>query len=408
METFKPKIVSYVLVLYICTKIKKYIALKNQKHLFSLQAGAHYFNCASKAPLLKATEAAAIEALQINRNPFLRTSKDFFSGINRVQTLFSQLINCRPSQVAIIPAVSYGIASVLNNVPCREGQHVIILEDEFPSDYLGVQQWCARHSAAMKVIKSNPDLAQKGADWNARILESITSDTALIVLPAVHWMTGLKFDWEAIGQRCKAMGATYVVDGTQVVGALPIDVQKCQIDALICGGYKWLMGPYSLSLAYLGDKFNDGKPIEESWMNRDNAEDFSALTNYSATYTPDAGRYNVGETSSFILMPMMEASLRQVLAWTPAAIQAYCKNLIQPLQTFLASIGIELEQAPYFANHIFGLKIPNVDTDLLQANLQQNRIYVSKRGNALRISVYVYNTEEDIKALIDTIKSTLN
>ena len=107
----------------------------------------------------------------------------------------------------------------------------------------------------------------------------------------------------------------FIVDGSQSVGVIPMDVVKFKIDALICTGYKWLFGPYSIGLAYYGDAFQGGVPIEDSWMNRANAEDFSGLTGYTDLYKDGSARFNVGESSHFILLPMMIRALDQVLEW---------------------------------------------------------------------------------------------
>ena len=98
-------------------------------------------------------------------------------------------------------------------------------------------------------------------------------------MSAIHWMTGLKFDLKAIGDRCTEAGAKLILDGSQTVGATPLDVNQLKVDAIVCAGYKWLFGPYSIAIAYIGPAFNNGKPLEESWMNRKNASDFSNLTN---------------------------------------------------------------------------------------------------------------------------------
>ena len=105
-------------------------------------------------------------------------------------------------------------------------------------------------------------------------------------------MNGTKFDLKKIGEKCKNNNTFFIVDGTQSVGALSIDVKEIKPDALICAGYKWLFGPYSMALGYYSSKFNDGIPIEESWMNRTNAQDFSNLTEYDSKYKPMAGRSN--------------------------------------------------------------------------------------------------------------------
>ena len=48
------------------------------------------------------------------------------------------------------------------------------------------------------------------------------------------------------------------------------------------------MGPYSTALAYISEEFNDGIPVEESWMTRTKATRFDRLTNYVDEYKPGA------------------------------------------------------------------------------------------------------------------------
>ena len=383
--------------------------LSNQKKLFNLSDDIHYLNCAYKAPLLKAAEEGVIQVLQLERSPIHFTTDYFFDDAVLVKQLFGKLINCNSNQVAIIPSTSYGFASVLNNIPYKQGQHVLTVENEFPSDYYAIQRWCTTHSAQLKIIKPDVGLSRIGENWNTKLINAINEDTAIVNISSVHWMTGLKFDLEAIGNKCKSVGAKFIVDGTQSVGALPIDVVKFKIDALICASYKWLFGPYSLGLMYISKEFNNGVPLEESWMNRINARDFSQLTNYSTTYGAGAMRYNVGETSNFITMPVLKTGLKQVLSWTPEAIQEYCKNLIHPLKRYLESLGVIFEYDYYFSNHIIGIKLPNtINKSALVNNLTKHRIYISVRSTSLRISVNIFNTPDDIKQLIEAIEDTKN
>lgn len=72
-----------------------------QKHLFSLRPDTHYLNCASKAPLLKTAEAAAVKALIREQNPVDISVNDFFSEVNTVKASFGQLVNCKASEVAL-------------------------------------------------------------------------------------------------------------------------------------------------------------------------------------------------------------------------------------------------------------------------------------------------------------------
>jgi len=186
-----------------------------------------------------------------------------------------------------------------------------------------------------------------------------------------------------------------------------MDIEKYHIDALICASYKWLIGPYSMGLMYISSEFNNGIPLEESWMNRSNAKDFRNLTNYTTSYTSGAGRYNVGETSNFISMPILKAGLEQVLQWTPQGIQTYNKQLIQPLRDYLKKLGVQFENDVYFSNHIIGVKLPDsINIEKLTENLAKYNVYLSVRGTSLRISINVFNTPKDIERLIKVIEIT--
>jgi selenocysteine lyase/cysteine desulfurase len=382
--------------------------MDSQKHLFSLDPEVHYLNCASKSPLLKTAETAAVEALIRARNPMQISANHFYDTAEDVRKSFGAIVNCAAANVALIPSSSYGFSSILKNTLPKKNGTAIVLEEEFPSGYFAAKQWCVEHQNELVVVKPETGLDLLGKNWNSKILEAIDENTSLVLISAIHWMTGLKYDLKAIGAKCAAVGAYFIVDGSQAVGALPIDVEALKIDALISAGYKWLFGSYSLGIAYIGDKFNSGTPLEESWMNRTNARDLSSLTQYEPNYQPHAGRYNVGETSNFILMPILKAGLAQVNAWEVPNIQTYTKDLIQPLLTYLRSIGSVLESEAYFSNHLFALSLPEqISLEQLQTNLTNNKVVMSSRGKYLRVSVNVFNDSKDIEQLIHSIKSSM-
>ncbi len=381
--------------------------LSTQKHLFSLKDTIHYLNCAYKSPLLKASEDELLKAVQKERNPINFTPNDFFEDTEIVRQLFGTLVNCNAKQVAVIPSTSYGLASVLNNISYTTGQQVITVENEFPSNYYSIKRWCDTHNAELKIIKPNAKLKHIGENWNTKLINAINHKTAIVNISSVHWMTGLKFDLEAIGKKCKSVNAKFIVDGTQSVGALPIDIKKYNIDALICASYKWLMGPYAMGLMYISSEFNNGIPLEESWMNRTNARNFKQLTNYTTNYGEGAMRYNVGQTSNFISMPILKSGLEQITRWTPKAIQNYCEGLIVPLRNYLQNLGLVFEHSKYFSNHIVGFTLPStINIDLLIKQLEAHRVYLSVRSTSLRVSVNVFNTTKDIEKLITVIELT--
>lgn len=374
-----------------------------QKALFSLPENSHYLNGGYKAPLLKASEAAAIQALIRDRNPANIAPADYFNQTLEVKTIFSGLVNARPSQIAIIPSTTYGFSSALKNIHAKQNGNAIVVHNEFPSGYFSIETWCRQNNNALNIVKPE-DEHQIGASWNRELLEAINSDTSVVLISSIHWMNGLRFDLEAIGKKCRDVGAFFIVDGTQSVGVVEMDVKRFNINVLVCAGYKWLLGPYSLALAYFDDHFNDGSPLEESWINRSNAANFSTLTNYESNYFPDAGRYSVGETSNFILMPMLLAALKQLSEWQPENIESYAKILIQPLLATLKRFDIPFIEPPYQSYHLFAFRLPpSVNIETFKTALAAHNISVSVRGEFIRVSVNVHNDEKDIEQLIKVI-----
>lgn len=380
--------------------------MESKKDLFQLPPDIHYLNGAYMSPMLKSVEQAGIQGIIRKRNPAEIKPVDFFSGQEEVKMKFGKLVNCKASQVAIIPSVSYGLNSAIVNIPVNSGKHAIIVAEDFPSDYYTLAEWTKENNKELKIIKAPEPRVNRGQRWTENIIENIVPETCAVVMSAIHWTDGTKYDLKKIGIRCKEMNALFIVDGTQSVGALPMDIEEFKIDALVCSGYKWLLGPYSIGLAYYSEFFDTGKPIEHSWMNKSQAEDFTRLADYTDMYKPGASRFNVGESSNFILLSMLSTALDHLLTWQVDSIQNYCAILIRPLIHQLRKNKFWVEDDKFRANHLFGFILPkNTNRETFLGELEKNKIIVSVRGDAIRVSPNVYNTADDIEALTGILKN---
>ncbi len=126
---------------------------------------------------------------------------------------------------------------------------------------------------------------------------------------------------------------------------------------------------------------------------------------YRDEYQPGALRYDVGERSNFILLPMLKAALAQVLEWTPEGIQEYCQTLTSRAVNELRRLGCRIEDDAWRRSHLFGIRVPGgVDLSTLAAGLETDRVSVSLRGAAVRVAPHVYNTEDDLDALVATVR----
>lgn len=372
---------------------------------FSLPDDRHYLNCAYMAPLSKRVQEAGIAGVRRKAVPFEIQSDDFFRDCDRARELFGRLINAPdPRQVAIVPSASYALAQIARNTRVKRGQTIVTVKEEFPSNIYIWRRLCAETGARLRLVEP-PIAGPEGvAAWNDAMLEAIDRDTALVTLSQVHYTDGTLFDVDRIGRRAREVGAAFVVDGAQSAGALPIDVQSLQPDAVVCPAYKWLMGPYSIGAVWFGPRYDDGVPIEESWMTREGSDDFAGLVNYTDRYREGAIRYDVGETSNFILVPMMIAGLEQVLEWRPERIGEYGRALTAGLMDDIRSAGLTIAPDGRRACHLFGIRLAGkADVATLQGRLHDRRVYVSVRGDALRVSVHLYNDEADIQALREAL-----
>jgi selenocysteine lyase/cysteine desulfurase len=372
--------------------------------MFSLPTDVHYLNCAYMSPLLRSVEEAGVRGIQRKRFPIDILPSDYFTEVQEVRELFAKLINVSAKNIALVSSSSYGLANAINNIPSNQGSHILMVGEEFPSDYFSARRWCDTHQKELVFVKAPEGFDRRGARWNEAILEAINPDTAAIVMSPVHWVDGTKFRMKEISEKCKANDVFLILDGTQMIGATPFDASDIQPDALICAGYKWLFGPYSTGIAYYSDRYNNGIPIEESWMNRSNAQNFGGLTDYDHSYGEGAMRYNVGETSNFILMPMLKAALIQVLAWDPINIEAHNSKLFNSLRELNENGDFWIEEDAYRANHLFGI-YTRINQDITQIGnqLREKKIYVSLRSQAIRISPHVYNTSIDMEALFGSL-----
>lgn len=379
-----------------------------QKHLFSIPDEVSYLNCSYMSPIPEPVELAGYQAISRKTIPYEILVPDFFEPVAQLKSLFARLIKADdPDRIAIVPSVSYGISSVVKNVKIQRGQNIVAIDEIFPSNYYPWRRLVQENSAEIKVVKRPEQIAGRGRAWNERLLESIDSQTVAVAVPNVHWADGTLFDLKALRQRTNEVGALLIIDGTQSVGALPFYITEIQPDALVCGAYKWLLGPYSMGMAYFGERFDNGIPIEESWMNRLESERFENLTAYQDEYKPKAHRYNMGENSQFIAVPMLSAALELIMAWGVENIQEYCRQLSSPYIDRLTEYGFKVEDPEFRGSHLFGLRFPaHVNLETVKKVMLERNVFVSYRSGAMRISPHLYNDRVDFERLLDVVEST--
>lgn len=378
-----------------------------KKNEFDLDPSITYLNCAYMSPLMHSVEKAGIEGIKGKRRPNSISGTDFFTDSEILREEFSKLINSpEPNRSVVIPSVSYGMANVANNLSLSSDDNIIVVGEQFPSNVYPWMEVAKKAGAQIKTISPLHDVLNRGERWNNDILAAIDENTKLVACGHIHWADGTIFDLKAIRAKTNTVGAWLVIDGTQSIGALPFDIQEIQPDALIAAGYKSMMGPYSIGMAYYGKALDDGTPIEQNWINRFESENFANLVNYNENYQSGALRYEVGEHSNFILVPMLLEAVRKLNEWNPENMQQYLIDLAEKPIEELRKHGFIIEKTKYRASNLFGIRLGrNHSMEKIKARLDNANVFVSYRGDAIRVSPNVYNDSKDLDVLVHSLIS---
>jgi selenocysteine lyase/cysteine desulfurase len=376
--------------------------LENQRELYEIPEGVAYLNCAYMSPQLRSAREVGERAVARKSRPWEITPDDFFEDVEKSRALFARLVGAEADGVALIPSVSYGIAVAAANVKVESGEDILILEDQFPSNVYSWRELAARKEAKVVTVPRPPD-----HDWTSAVLGHLGENTAVVAVPNCHWTDGSLLELRRIGGRAREVGAALVVDGIQSLGAHPFDVAEVEPNFLVASAYKWLLGPYGVGFLYVGEDYRDGAPIEHNWINRRGSENFSGLVGYEGAFQPGARRYDVGERSNFVLLPMANEALRQILDWGVENVSETVGTLTDVIEEEAKKRGIEAIPAQRRARHMVGLKLGSHAPQDLAARLAREGVFVSVRGESVRLSPHLYNTAEEVDRLFAALAEAL-
>lgn len=346
---------------------------------------------------------AGIHAVHRETAPWKRTSGDWFTGAEELRAAAARLMGADADGVALTTSVSYGVAVAAANIPIESGQNVVVLGEQFPSNLYAWRERCVDRGASLRAVRKQPADA-----WTDVVVSAIDDDTALVAVPNCHWTDGSLLDLERTGEAARAVGAAFVIDASQSLGAHPIDVSALQPDFLLSVGHKWQLGPYGIGYLYAAPKWREtGRPLEASWLTRAGAEDFAALVDYTDDYRPGARRFDVGGYPQFVLLPMAVAATEQLLEWGVANIRDSLRPLTDRIAAGAEELGCSVLSRERRVAHMVGLRPTGVVPADLHARLVARGVYVSIRGASIRVSPHLYNDPDDIDRFLGVLGECL-
>ncbi|HXH50688.1 MAG TPA: aminotransferase class V-fold PLP-dependent enzyme [Terriglobia bacterium] len=357
-----------------------------------------YLNCAYEGVLPLAAVARAHEAIDQKCHPERMDPAEYFDLPKRVRNHLAAIIGCDEKEIALTSGATQGIGIVATGVQLGPGDEVLVAGDNFPANlftWLHMRQ----RGVQVRVLRS------EGALHADDVAAAFSAKTRILALDWVNYSTGRRIDLAVMGELARERGALFVVDGTQGVGALELDVHSLPVDVLAVAAYKWLLGPYGTGFVYVRKGLLDSLDLKVvNWMSVDGADDFDALPVDNFRLADAARIFDVPETANFLNLSAMEASLEFVREVGVPVVTRHCISLLDRAAEGLKARGYILTNSDR-AQHPSSLLCfrcgSDEATDKLYAELKAHHVEVSLRHHRIRVSPYLYNNEEDIDRLLE-------
>lgn len=357
-----------------------------------------YLNHAAYGPFSTRTLAAVDEIAREFASPATMNSAAREASIVTARENVAALVKGSPNQVAFVGSLADAMSLCAAGMAWQAGDNVVIPKHEFPSvvyPFLNLQ----RLGVEVRFVDKDED----GFTDLERIAAAIDGRTRALVLSHVEFMDGFRNDLDAIGRLCHEWDILSIIDGTQSIGALDIDVTRSGIDVIAAHGYKWLMASFGLGVMHFSERAIER--IHPAYCGRLSVEAGFEELDYVLNWREGALRYQTGGLN-WITLAAFNASAELIRAAGPAWTEQHTLALTDRLLAGVAAIGYCVTSSPDRAHRsqIVSFSSGDRDTDAaLVANLERRHVAVSLRGKGVRVSPYFYNTAADIDRLLECL-----
>ena len=352
--------------------------LPSQRALFDMPREVCYLNAASWGPLPRASMEAGRAAMARKGQPWTLPADIQATQFERARRAAARLINADPADVALIPSVSYGVATAGEAVH-PAARHTRADAGERPR-LAGAGMADPRGGAgfAVEAVRQPGD-----GDWTAALLEAIdrpgAAPVGLASISSVHWSDGCAIDLECVGAALRRHGAALLIDATHAAGVMALDVQALDPDFVVFPAYKWVLGPYGRAFLYVAKRWQDGVPLEQTGAGRRAISSEGAPYLRDVAYVDGARRFDMGERDFFVSLEMAAVGMEMVAAWGSAAILERLGMLTDRLADGLRNSGLQIPDARVRAPHILSLAFPGGMPEGLVERLAAAQVYAAPR-----------------------------
>lgn len=356
----------------------------NLENEFPHEVGLCYLNHAAVAPWPKRASLAVTRFAEQNSSHGARDYLQWLSVEQRLRERLQRLVNAPSStDIALLKNTSEALSFVAFGLDWREGDQVVISDQEFPSNRI---VWQALSRYGVDVIA----VALDGSDPEADLAAACGPRTRLLSISAVQYASGLRLDLPRLGRLCRAKNVLFCVDAIQQLGALPFDVQACDCAFAMADGHKWMLGPEGLAVFYCRADLREQLRLHEyGWHMLEQPSDYERTDWQPAR---SAQRFECGSPNLLGAMALEASlSLLEEVGMTQVALQL--QERIDWLDATLRTLpGISLlgSSDPARRAGILTFAVAGQDSQRLYRRLMTEQVICAPRGGGIRFSPHFY------------------
>ena len=312
------------------------------------------------------------------------------------RTSFANLINATPQEIAMTFCASDGVNAIASALDYSGARNKIVVSDfEFPTV---AQIWHAQESRGARV--------RHVPERDGRILldayeREIDDQTLIVSVASVCYRNGSKQDIRRIVDLAHRHGALVLVDAYQGLGSFPIDVRALDADFLVGGTLKYLLSSAGTAMLFVrSDHVEALTPTDSGWFAQ---RDINAMDIYSNDPAPSARRFESGTPPVANIYAAL-AGVALIESWGTDTIERKIGALTHLIKEGIRAEGWELATPEEAAHHGAMIAVRTKDEVAIVDALARDHIVTSSRDGNLRISPHIYNNDEDIARLLESLR----
>ena len=366
--------------------------------LYPVAAHETFLNHAAVGPIsTRVIAAMQAQMLRHATDPFGQSALNapiYREGRERA----ARLVGASLERIAYIRNTSHGVSLLANGLGLRPGENVIVPEREFPSNTLS---WLRLASSGVEIRRVAAIDGRMTAD---AVRPALDAKTRVVTLSHVQYWNGHRCDVAGIGELCRPRGVLLIVDGTQSIGAMPLDMAASGVDALVVSAHKWMLGPLGIGfLAFSGRMLDRVAVTTPGWLSVNDPFEFRNTLDF----LPDARRHEPGTENAAGICGLTER-LREIDDFGLAAIEARILGLNEEIAEAVSRLGAEVDRhAPPERSGILTFAFAARDNAAAVKHLLAAKVRVSLRHGRIRVSPHYYNDSTDVAALADGLADFL-